>query len=864
MDNTNYEQIIDNTKIVKIDVEQEMKKSFISYAMAVNVSRAIPDVRDGLKPVHRRILYAMNELGLSNEKPTRKCARIVGDVLGKYHPHGDSAVYDALVRLAQDFSIRCPLVEGQGNFGSIDGDPAAAQRYTEAKLSKIAAEILRDIDKKTVDFYPNFDDTLFQPVVMPARYPNLLVNGADGIAVGMATSIPPHNLGEVIDATIAVLDNPEITPLEIMDYVPAPDFPTGGIVLGRAAIRNAYLTGHGGCILRAKTEIEEFNNGARSRIIVHELPYQVNKSKLIETIANMVKDKKIDGISDLRDESDRKGMRIVIDIKRDANAQVVLNMLFKHTNLQTSFSMIFLALIEGTPRILTIKEILDAYIKHQREVIVKRTQFDLEKAEEREHILKGIVIALNNVDEVIALIRNSKDNAEAQIALMEQYGLSEKQANAILEIKLRRLVSLEVEKINLELKDIEQAVIVYREILEKPELVDKIIKDELSEIKTKYDTPRRSELSYDYTEINIADLIDREDIVISLTNANYIKRVAASEYKAQHRGGVGVTAHKPKDNDFVKDVFTCSTHDDLFFFTDKGKVYVLKGYEIPEASKNARGRTVNNLLNVEQEERVTAILPFSDSEERSGNLMLATKNGKIKKTNLKEFDSIRRNGKIAIKLEEGDQLIMAKATTGDDEILLASSKGKCIRFHEKNVRAMGRTAGGVKSMKIDNNDYIVDMSLIREGDEVLTITENGYGKLTDVSEYHLQGRAGKGVKAGNFNEKTGRIVSLKLINPEVSDIMLITASGIIIRTGAEEISKFGRASQGVRIMKVGGGNNVVSVAITPKEEEEEVKESINTDSTPADANIENNIATEEITTDEGEKARIVVEEDNEN
>lgn len=815
----NYEQIIDNTKLIKVNVEDEMKKSFIAYAMAVNVSRAIPDVRDGLKPVHRRILYAMNELGLDNEKPTRKCARIVGDVLGKYHPHGDSAVYDALVRLAQDFSIRCPLVEGQGNFGSVDGDPAAAQRYTEAKLSKIAAEMLKDIDKKTVDFYPNFDDTLFQPSVLPARYPNLLVNGADGIAVGMATSIPPHNLGEVINAAVAVLENEEIEPLDLMEYIPAPDFPTGALVLGRAAIRNAYLTGRGGCIIRARAEIEEIQNGNRTRIIVHELPYQVNKAKLIETIADLVKDKKIEGISDIRDESDRKGMRMVIDIKRDANPQVVLNMLYKHTNMQISYSMILLALIDGTPKILNIKEILSAYIKHQRDVVTRRTRFDLEKAEEREHILKGIVIALDDVDEVIALIRHSQDNAEAQTSLMERYGLSEKQANAILEIKLRRLVSLEVEKIKEELDAIERAIASYRGILEDALLVDEIIKKELLEVKDKYNTPRRSELTYDYGEINIADLIDREEIVISLTNDNYIKRVAASEYRAQHRGGVGVTAHKPKDNDFVKDVFTSSTHDDLFFFTDKGKVYVLKGYEIPEASKTSRGRTVNNLLNVEQNEKVTAILPITDEQGRTGNLVLATRNGKIKKTRLSEFESIRKNGKIAISLEDGDELIAARLTLGENELLMASSKGKCIRFHEKTVRAMGRTAGGVKSMKIDSDDYIVDMSVIRENEAVMTITRNGYGKLTDVNEYRVQGRAGKGIKAGNFTDKTGRIVSLKLIDPEASDIMLITSSGVIIRTSAGEISKIGRAAQGVRIMKVGEGNEVVSVAITPKEEE---------------------------------------------
>ena len=813
--------IIDNTKVVEVGCESEMKKSFISYAMAVNVSRAIPDVRDGLKPVHRRILYAMNEIGLTPDKPFKKCATIVGDVLGKYHPHGDSSVYDALVRLAQNFSINMPLVDGHGNFGSVDGDPAAAYRYTEARMSKMALEMLRDIDKETVNFYPNFDDTRMQPEVLPSRYPNLLVNGSDGIAVGMATSIPPHNLSEVIDATCALIDDPEIDILDLMKYVPAPDFPTGAIVLGSQDVRNAYLTGRGSCVLRAKTEIEEYNNGTRSRIAVTEIPYQVNKAKLIKSIADLVKDKKVEGIADIRDESDRSGMRFVIDVKRDANAQVVLNMLFKHTELQKSVSMIFLALDDGTPKIMNLKEILSAYVKHQQDVVDRRTKFDLAKAEDRNHILSGLVIALQNIDAVIAIIRAAKDRAEAQVKLMEAFELSDKQANAILDIRLHRLTSMETGSLLAEMEETEKNIAYYKSILADHTLRDKIIKEEMLEIKNKFGTPRKSEISYAYSGLNIADMIAREDIVISTTHFGYIKRVPLKEYRSQHRGGVGVTAHKPKDEDFVTDIFTCCTHDDLFFFTNFGRAYVIKAFEVPEAARTARGRAIVNLLQLMEGEKVATILPVTEEQGRNGNLVLATKKGKIKRTSLSEYVYMRKGGKIAINLLEGDELIGAQLTMGGEELIMASSLGKCIRFKEDSVRLMGRTAAGVRSMKIGEDDYIVNMEVIHEGDEVLTVTENGYGKRTDTEEYRVQGRAGSGIKAGTFNDKTGRIAALKTVKPE-GDLLLITESGVIIRTHIDEISKIGRAGQGVKIMAAGKLNSkVVGVALSERYEEEE-------------------------------------------
>lgn len=812
--------MLEKSSIKDIKVEQEMKKSFIAYAMAVNVSRAIPDVRDGLKPVHRRILYAMNELGLYNDKPFRKCARIVGDVLGKYHPHGDSAVYEALVRLAQDFSIRCTLVEGHGNFGSVDGDPAAAQRYTEARLSKIAAEMLRDIDKKTVDYYPNFDDTLEQPTVLPARYPNLLVNGSDGIAVGMATSIPPHNLGEVIDGTIALLDDPEIDIEKIMEYIKAPDYPTGATILGLEGVKKAYRTGHGFAIIRARAEIEEYNNNTRTRIVITEIPYQVNKAKLIETIADLVKNKKIEGISDIQEESDRTGMRIVIDIKRDANAQVVLNMLYKHTNLQISNSMIMLALINGTPKIMNIKEILEAYIAHQKDVVRRRVQFDLDKALEKEHILKGLVIALASIDEVIAIIKKSPDKNAAAEKLMEAFMLSDKQANAILEMRLSRLTSLEVEKLNDELNNLERDINSYREILADPAKIIGIIKDELAEIKDKYNEPRRSEITFDYSSIDIADLIEREDVVISMTHFGYIKRMPVSEYKAQRRGGVGITAHKTKDEDFVENVFMVNTHDDLLFFTNRGKVYRVKAYEIPEATRTAKGRAIVNILPLDDGEVVTATLPIKlpIDENIDYYIVMATKNGLIKKTALTEFESIRKDGKIAISLVDDDELIATRLTTGNEEILMASSGGKCIRFNEQDVRPTGRTSQGVRSIYLEGDEKAIDMTIVNETSEVFTITEKGYGRRTDISEYRLQTRGGKGVKAGNLTDKTGNVVNLKLVSPE-EDIMIIADNGIIIRVRVDEISKIGRATQGVKVMRLRDEGKVVAVAVVPREEE---------------------------------------------
>ncbi len=814
----NILEMLSRSNIIQKEVNKEMKTSFIAYAMAVNVSRAIPDVRDGLKPVHRRILYAMNELGLSADKPYRKCARIVGDVLGKYHPHGDSAVYEALVRLAQDFSIRCTLVDGHGNFGSVDGDPPAAQRYTEARLSKIAGEMLRDIDKKTVDYYPNFDDTLEQPVVLPSRFPNVLVNGSDGIAVGMATSIPPHNLGEVIDGTIALLDNPDITIDELMDIIPAPDYPTGALIMGKSGIKKAYRTGRGIAILRARAEIEEFNNGTRIRIVVTEIPYQVNKAKLIETIAELVKQKKIEGISDVQEESDRDGMRVVIDIKKDANPQVVLNMLYKHTNMQISNSMIMLALVDGRPKILNLKEILEAYVRHQKSVIVRRTQYDLDKALEKEHILLGLVKALANIDEVIAIIKSSEDKTDAANKLTEAFELSQKQANAILEMKLQRLSHLEVEKLNAELGALEKDIAEYRAILASEERVIEIIKTEMTEIKNKYSTPRKSEITYDFSSIDIEDLIEQEDIIVSMTHFGYIKRMPISEYRAQHRGGTGVQAHKTKDEDFVENLFMTNTHEPLLFFTNRGKVYRIKAYEIPESSRTAKGRAIVNLLNLADGEKVNAFMPLPTNTQ--GYLMLATKQGLIKKTKLEEFASIRNDGKIAITLNDGDELISAQITGGEDELLLASSGGKCIRFAEQGVRPTGRTSQGVKSISLDDNESVVDMTIVKDGAEVMTLTENGFGKRTDISEYRLQSRGGKGIKVGTLNDKTGNIVNLKLVTPD-DDIMIISDNGTIIRINASEISKIGRSTQGVRVMRMKGDESkVCSFTVVPRMDED--------------------------------------------
>ena len=813
----NLKEMFENEKIKPIEVVGELKKSFVAYAMAVNVSRAIPDVRDGLKPVHRRILFSMGELNNFYDKPHKKSARIVGEVMGKYHPHGDSSIYDALVRLAQDFSIRYPLVDGHGNFGSVDGDPPAAQRYTEARLSKIAGLMLQDIDKETVDFYPNFDDTLMQPSVLPSRFPNLLVNGADGIAVGMATNIPPHNLTEVINGVQALIDNPDIDIDDLIKIIPAPDYPTGGIIMGRTAVKHAYKTGRGGILVRGRAEIDEQSNG-RQRIIITELPYQVNKARFISQIADFVKNKKIEGISDLRDESDRDGLRVVVDIKKDANAQVVLNLLYKHTMLQQSSGIIMLALVNGVPKTLNLKEMLYYYLEHQKEVVVRKTRFDLKKAEEREHIVKGLVIALASIDEVIRVIKQSQDKQDAITNLTSQFELDEIQANAILEMKLSKLTSLEVEKLNEELASLEATITDLKDILAKPERVLKIVRDDLETVKQEFGDARKTEISMDMGGIDIEDLIAEENVIVSMTHMGYIKRMSADEYKAQNRGGVGITAHKTKDEDFVERMFVSSTHDDLLFFTNLGKVYCAKAYEIPEAQRQAKGRAIINLLQLSLGEKVNAIIPLK--KDAKGNLIMATKNGLIKKTALSEYENIRKVGKIAIKLVEGDELIGVDITSGRDDILMASHDGKCIRFNETDVRTVGRDSQGVRSMKLAEGDYIVDMAIVHENSSIITITENGYGKRTPIDDFRLQQRGGSGVKAGIFNEKTGKLVALKQID-EDCDLLMIADSGIIIRTHVENISQFSRVSQGVRIMRLKNDAKITSVALAAKDEEEE-------------------------------------------
>ena len=816
-----FKETLEKTKLINIEVNNEVKKSFIAYAMAVNVSRAIPDVRDGMKPVHRRILYAMHDMGLTHDKAYKKCAKIVGEVLGKYHPHGDSSVYDALVRLAQDFSINCPLVDGHGNFGSVDGDSAAAYRYTEARLSKLANEMLKDLDKDTVDFYPNFDDTEMQPVVLPSRIPNILVNGSDGIAVGMATNIPPHNLGECIDGVIALLDNPDISVEELMEFIPAPDYPTGGVLMGRAGIKQAYLTGKGGFTLRAKTDIEDMPNG-RERIVVTEIPYQVNKEELVKAIASLVNEKRVEGIHDLRDESDRHGMRISIELKKDANAQVVLNTLFKHTNLQVKDGIILLALVDGEPKVLNLKEILSHYIAHQQSVIIRRTKYDLAKTEDKKHIVEGLLIALANIDDVIEIIKKSTDKDDAANKLIERFSLSDRQANAILEMRLQRLTSMEINKLKEELVELENLILDLKDILANIDRVKSIIKNDLLVIKEKYPTERKTELSYDYGDIDIADMIPVEDVVISMTHNGYIKRVPVSEYRTQHRGGKGVTAHKPKEEDFVDNMFVSSTHDDILFFTDKGKVYSLKGYFIPEAQKTARGRAIINLIQLSENEKVCAVIPMKEQSE--GFIVLATKNGLIKRTALTEFASIRKVGKIAISIVDGDELISAQLSNGNEDIIVASYEGKCIRFNENDVRAMGREAQGVKSMELNDDDYVVDMAIIKEGYEVVTMTENGFGKRSPIKDYRTQNRAGKGVKAGVFNEKTGKLVSLKLVS-DSEDLMIITSSGTIIRVAVEDISVFGRDTQGVRVMRI-DNSSVARIAVSPKSEADSDDETI--------------------------------------
>lgn len=817
-------EIVDKTKVLDVKIKEELENSFLSYAMAVNVSRAIPDVRDGLKPVHRRILYAMGELNLFNDKSYKKCARIVGDVIGKYHPHGDTAVYDALVRLAQDFTINAPLVDGHGNFGSVDGDPPAAMRYTEAKLSKVASEMLSDIDKNTVNFVSNFDESEVEPAVLPSRFPNLLVNGSDGIAVGMATNIPPHNLAEVIDGCVALIENPEMDVDDLMKIIPAPDFPTKGIIMGRQGIRQAYRTGKGSFLIRSKCKIEEFNNGTRHRIVVTEIPYQVNKAKLIMQIADMVKNKRIDGISDIKEESDRSGMRVVIDVKRDANPQVVLNTLFKHTQLQISFGVIMLALVNNAPKVLNLKEILQNYLLFQEEVITRRTEFDLDKAQAKAHILEGLVIAQANIDEVIKTIKESADKVEAQEKLIEKFLLTEKQAVAILEMRLQRLTGLEVEKLKQDLEDVHNLIKELQSILSDKAKLYNIIKTDLLTIKGKYGVPRKSEISTDYGDIDIADLIEEEDVVISLTHDGYIKRMPVNEYKSQHRGGKGIIAHTTKEEDFVESIFTTSTHDDLLCFSTFGRVYKIKGYEVPEAPRTSKGRAMVNLLQLSPQERITTIIPVK--KDTIGYLVMATKKGLIKKTNITEFESIRKVGKIAIKLVEGDELISVYITNGNNEIIIASSEGKCIRFNERAVRIMGRDTQGVKSIRLNDDEYVVDMSVIKPDAYMLTVSEYGYGKRSLQEDYRIQGRAGKGIKAGVFNEQTGKLVNLKQVT-DSDDVMMIADDGTIIRVKASEISIIGRNTKGVKVMRLNEDAKIVCVAVTPSEEaEQELAESL--------------------------------------
>ncbi len=801
-----------------VDIEKEMKTSFISYAMAVIINRALPDVRDGLKPVHRRILYSMSELGLSPDKPFRKSARIVGDVLGKYHPHGDSSVYMAMVRLAQDFSTRHLLVSGHGNFGSVDGDAPAAMRYTEAKMSPMAMELLRDIDKDTVDFYPNFDETLMQPQVMPSKFPNLLVNGTGGIAVGMATNIPPHNLAETINATIQLIDDPESTVDDLMQHVKGPDFPTGGIVMGMAGIYQAYRTGRGKIVTRAKAEIEEFKAG-RQRIIVTEIPYQVNKAALIMRIAELVTEKVIEGISDIRDESDKSGMRIVIELKKDVNPNVILNRLYKHTQMQDTFGVIMLALVDGEPRVLNLKEILHYYIEHQKDVIVRRTKFELERAEARAHILEGLIIALDNIDEIVELIKKSPDVPTARDGLMTRFGLSDKQAQAILEMRLQRLTGLERDKIIAEYEKLVERIAYLKKILETPQMVLDIIKEEMTEIRDKYADARRTEITFSADDIDLDELIQEEEMVVTLTHFGYVKRISSSAYRAQKRGGKGVTGLTAREEDFAEHVMVTSTHSNLLFFTNQGRVYRRKCYELPETGRQAKGTAIVNLLNLDGGEKVSAVFPVTDF---GGDTMLviATRDGYIKKTLASEFGNIRQNGLIAIGLREGDELIGVLETSGTDELILGTAQGMSIMFSEEDVRDMGRTAMGVKAAALREGDRVVGIDIVREGGDVLVISENGYGKRTPLTEYKIQRRGGIGIKTLNVTDKTGDMCALNVVDG-TEDIMLINDGGVIIRTRVPEISVYGRDTQGVRLMSIGEDSRVVSVALAPPDEGEE-------------------------------------------
>ena len=817
-------------RLIPTELEQEMKTSFISYAMAVIINRALPDVRDGLKPVHRRILYAMNELGMTPDKPYRKCARLVGDVLGKYHPHGDSSVYDAMVRLAQDFNQRYPLVDGQGNFGSVDGDDAAAMRYTESRMEKLALHLIGEIDKDTVDFYPNFDETLMQPTVLPSRYPNLLVNGSSGIAVGMATNIPPHNLGEVIDGCIHMIDNPDCTLDDLMEFIQGPDFPTGALILGRSGIRAAYHTGRGRVVMRAKTEIEEMPNN-RQRIVVTEIPYMVNKARLVEKIAELVHEKKVEGISDIRDESDRAGMRIVIELKRDVIPQVVLNHLYKHTQLQDTFGVNMLALVDGEPKVLTLRDMLYHYIRHQKDVVTRRTRYDLDKAEARAHIVEGLLKALDHIDEIVQLIKQSPDVATARGSLMERFLFSEKQAQAILDMRLARLTGLERDKLEAEYQQLQETIAYLQGLLDNEALLMGVIKDEMTAIRSKFADPRRTELTIIEGEIDIEDLIAPEDMVVTMTNFGYIKRLPKSTYRAQHRGGRGISGMSTRDEDVVRRLLIVNTHEEIMFFTNQGRVFSLMCYQIPEAGRTARGIAIVNLLALPGDEKVTAMIPVPRDDLEEHNLVMLTQQGYIKKTPYSHFANIRKNGLIALNLMEDDRLVAVELTDGKQSLLLGSRLGKAIRFSEENIRAMGRTARGVHAMKLKNDDRMIDMSVIGEGQTVLAITAGGYGKRTDPDEYREQGRNGMGMIAMRLSDKTGPLVA-QLTVSEDEDLLLITDEGVIIRMAVDSISVISRATQGVRLMRLDEGATIVGVARAEQEdEEEEAEETTETEET---------------------------------
>ncbi|MFV0560390.1 MAG: DNA gyrase subunit A [Enterococcus sp.] len=811
--------------IYDVNLTSEMKTSFIDYAMSVIVARALPDVRDGLKPVHRRILYGMNELGVTPDKPHKKSARIVGDVMGKYHPHGDSAIYESMVRMAQPFSYRYMLVDGHGNFGSVDGDGAAAMRYTEARMSKITLEMLRDINKNTVDFQSNYDDTEKEPEVLPARFPNLLVNGTTGIAVGMATNIPPHNLREVVAAVDLLMENPEVTTNELMEVLPGPDFPTGGLVMGKSGIRRAYETGKGSITVRARVDITEMPNG-KERILVTELPYMVNKAKLIERISELHRDKRIEGITDLRDESSREGMRIVIDIRRDMSASVILNNLYKLTSLQTSFGFNMLAIEKGVPKILSLKRILEDYIEHQIEVITRRTIFDKEKAEARAHILEGLRIALDHIDEIISIIRNSKSDDVAKATLIERFKLSDRQTQAILDMRLRRLTGLERDKIENEYQDLLKLITDLKDILARPERVTQIIRTELNELAARYGDKRRTELLVgEVLSLEDEDLIEEEEIVITLTNNGYIKRLANSEFRAQRRGGRGVQGMGVHDDDFVKNLISCSTHDTLLFFTNNGKVYRAKGYEIPEYGRTAKGIPVINLLGIDSSEKIQAIISVNGQAEDGHYLFFTTKLGTVKRTSVTAFSNIRSNGLIAIGLKEDDELVNVLRTNGDSNVIIGTHAGYSVTFNEETVRDMGRTASGVRGIRLRENDYVIGTALMQEGLEVLVITENGYGKRTKVSEYPVKGRGGKGIKTANITDKNGPLAGLATVSGE-EDILLITDKGIIIRFNVSSVSQTGRSTLGVRLMRMEKDTKVVTMATVEPEEAAEEQEAV--------------------------------------